>query len=95
MSGSIARSVKQIKEDLRSVVAPNLILRLCRAAGHALRDRTLGPVETLYLFVAQILHGNTSCAHVRHFGDFAFARSAYCQGGVRFPPAPLSTLIAR
>jgi hypothetical protein len=66
MSGSIARSVQQIKGDLRSVVAPNLILRLCQAAGHAWRDRTLGPVETLSLFVAQILHGNTSCAHVRH-----------------------------
>lgn len=85
MSGSIARSVQQIKGDLRSIVAPNLILRLCRAAGHAWRDRTLGPVETIYLFVAQILHGNTSCAHVRHFGDFAFARSAYCQARQRLP----------
>ncbi|MHC4405978.1 MAG: IS4 family transposase [Planctomycetota bacterium] len=85
MSGSIARSVRKIKEDLGSIVAADRIVRLCRAAGHAWRDRTLGPVETLYLFVAQILHGNTSCAHVRHFGDFAFARSAYCQARKRLP----------
>ena len=85
MGGSIAQSVQQIKGDLRSIVAPNLILRLCRAAGHAWRDRTLGPVETIYLFVAQILHGNTSCAHVRQFGNFAFARSAYCTARKRLP----------
>ncbi len=85
MSGSIARSVQQIKGDLRSIIAPSLILTLCRAAGHAWRDRTLGPVKTLHLFVAQILHGNTSCAHVRQFGNFAFARSAYCTARKRLP----------
>ncbi|MHC4430101.1 MAG: transposase [Planctomycetota bacterium] len=85
MGGSIAQSVQEIKRDLRAIIAPSLILTRCRAAGHAWRDRTLGPVETLYLFVAQILHGNTSCAHVRHFGDFAFARSAYCQARKRLP----------
>jgi hypothetical protein len=85
MSGSIARSVQQIKGDLRSIVAPKLILRLCRAAGHAWRDRTLGPVETIHLFAAQILHGNTSCAHVRQLGNFAFTRSAYCEARQRLP----------
>ena len=77
MSSSITRSVQQIKGDLGSIIAPELILRLCQAAGHAWRDRTLGPVETIYLFIALILHGNTSCAHVRQFANFGFVRSAY------------------
>ena len=64
MSSSIALSVRQIKEDLGSIVAADRIVRLCHAAGHAWRDRTLGPVQTVYLFIAQVLHGNTSCAHV-------------------------------
>ncbi len=85
MSGSIARSVRQIKGDLRSIVAASLIVRLCQAAGHAWRDRTLGPVETVYLFIEQVLHGNTSCAHVRQLGDFAFVRSAYCEARKRLP----------
>ncbi len=75
MSGSIARSVWEIKGNLRSIVAASQIVRLCQAAGHAWRDRTLGPVETVYLFIAQVLHGNTSCAHVRQLGHFAFASS--------------------
>ena len=59
MSCSITRSVHQIKGDLRSIVAPTQIVRLCQAAGHAWRDRALGPVETIHLFIAQVLHGNT------------------------------------
>jgi hypothetical protein len=82
---SIARSVQEIKGDLRSIVAPGQITRLCQAAGHTWRDRTLGPVETIYLFIAQVLHGNTSCAHVRQIGNFAFTRSAYCEARNRLP----------
>lgn len=85
MSGSIARSVRQIKADLESFVCPELIVMLCRAAGHVWRDRTLGPIETINLFLVQVLHGNTSCAHVRQFGRFAFTRSAYCEARQRLP----------
>jgi len=42
MSSSIARSVREIKRDLESIVAARQIVRLCQAAGHAWRDRTLG-----------------------------------------------------
>jgi hypothetical protein len=82
---SIARSVQQIKGDPRSIIAPSMIYRLCMTAGHVWRARTLGPVETIYLFVAQILRGNTSCAHVRQLGGFAFTRSAYCEARKRLP----------
>ncbi len=85
MSGSITRSVQQIKGDVRSIIGPSQIVRLCQAGGHWWRDRTLGPVETIYLFIAQVLHGNTSCAHVRQLGNFAFTRSAYCEARKRLP----------
>ena len=60
MSGSIVRSVQQIKGDLRSIIAPSQLRRLCQAARYAWRDRILGPVETICLFIAQVLHGNTN-----------------------------------
>ena len=85
MSGSIAQSVRQVKGDLRSLVTPSQIMRQCQAAGHGWRHRTLGPVETIYLFIAQVLHGNTSCAHVRQLGNFTFTRSAYCEARKRLP----------
>jgi hypothetical protein len=91
--GSIARSVRQIKADLGSIVAASQITKLCEAAGHIWRDRSLGPVETIYLFIAQILHGNTSCAHVRQLGGFAFTRSAYCEARKRLPVQVLRDLL--
>lgn len=85
MGASIAQSVSKIKEDLGSIIEASLIVRLCLAAGHRWRDRALGPVETIYLFIRQVLHGNTSCAHVRQLGNFAFTRSAYCEARMRLP----------
>jgi hypothetical protein len=93
MSGSIANRVQEIKADLRSIIAPDTIIRLCQGASHAWRDRTLGPVQTIYLFIAQILHGNTSCAHVRQLGNFAFTRSAYCEARKRLPVKVLRDLL--
>lgn len=94
MSGSITRSVRQIKRnDWQSIVNPDLIVKLCQAAGYAWRDRTLGPVQTIFLFITQILHGNTSCAHVRQLGNFAFTRSAYCEARRRLPVGVLSALL--
>lgn len=93
MSGSIANRLQQIKADLRSIIPPDTIIRFCQGAGHAWRDRTLGPIQTIYLFIAQILHGNTSCAHVRQLGKFAFTRSAYCEARKRLPVKVLCGLL--
>ena len=93
MSGSIARSVQKIKADIPSIVTPDLITRLCVAAKHEWRERTLGPVQTIYLFMAQILHGNTSCTHVRQFGGFTFVSSAYCRARKRLPVSIFRALL--
>ena len=90
---SITRSVQEIKADVRLMITPSQVYKLCTAVGHVWRDRALGPVETIYLFVAQILHGNTSCAHVRQLANFAFTRSAYCEARKRLPVALLRELL--
>lgn len=84
-TGSIARAVRDIKDDLFATVSPDLILDICIAEGHRWRNRVLGPVETLHLFIVQVLHGNTSCAHVRVLGRFGFSRATYCAARGRIP----------
>lgn len=84
-ANSITRAVHRIKDDLFAVVSPELILEICAAEGHRWRTRVLGPVETLQLFIVQVLHGNTSCAHVRVLGRFSFSRAAYCAARSRIP----------
>lgn len=93
MDGSISRSVRTVKDDLCSIITPSLIVGLCRAAGHTWRNRTLGPVETIYLFISQVLNGNTSCAHVRQLGRFTFATSAYCEARARLPARVVRDLL--
>ena len=52
---SIARALARIKEDVRSFVPDESVRRACRAAGHRWRERRLGPVETVHLFVLQVV----------------------------------------
>jgi hypothetical protein len=55
----------------------------------------LDPVTTVSLFILRILHGNTACSHVVHFGRWNFTDAAYCAARKRLPPAALRRLAAR
>jgi hypothetical protein len=60
MAASIARALARIKDDLRAFVTDASIERAARDAGHRWRERQLGPVETVHLFVLQVIHFNTA-----------------------------------
>ena len=47
---------------------------------------------TIYLFILQILHGNTACQHAVHFGRWNFTDSAYCAARKRLPLGVLRRL---
>lgn len=57
------------------------------------RRRVLDPVATVYLFLLQVLNGNTACQHVVHLGGWTFTDSAYCQARRRLPLAVLQALL--
>src|SRR5262245_43738295 len=75
----------RLRQDQSAHLAPEAIKDACRREGHTWRQRLLDPVMTLYLFLLQILHGNTACTHVVHFGRWTFTDSAYCQARKRLP----------
>ena len=52
-------------------------------------------MTTLYLFILQILHGNTACTHTVHFGRWNFTDSAYCAARKRLPLGVIRRLAAR
>lgn len=76
---SITDALCHIKANLTQVLPPTLPDQICRALGHAHRHRTLTPTATTYLFLQQILHGNTACRELRHLSKIDFTDSAYCQ----------------
>jgi hypothetical protein len=65
----------------------------CRACGHAWRERLLTPLVTLRLFLTQVLHGNTSIAHLRQLAGLRFAPGSYCEARERLPLGVIVGLI--
>src|SRR4051812_26938970 len=90
---SISRALGRIKDDLRPFLPDELIVGACAAAGHVWRERLLGPVQTLHLFVLQVLHFNTSIAGLRRVAKCAFSEGSYCDARGRLPLAALQSLL--
>jgi len=71
------------------------IVRACEEAGHQWRDRKLGPVATVRMFLLQILYGNVACEFVPHLAGKDVTGSAYCTARGRLPLAALQSLLTR
>ena len=93
MAQSIARALARIKDDVRAVVSDEAIVRAARDAGHRWRERQFGPVETVHLFVLQVIHFNTAMTHLRHLAGHAVNAAAYCEARMRLPLEVLRTLL--
>jgi hypothetical protein len=75
----------RLKQGPAECLTAEAIQAACRQEHYSWRERILSPVTTIYLFLLQILHGNTACQHVVHFGCWTFTRNAYCQARKRLP----------
>lgn len=95
MVGNIARIVAQFKQSWSSELEDDAILEACRAAGHRWRERELGPVVTVKMFLLQILYGNAACNFVPRLAGKDVTGSAYCEARARLPLAALQTLLTR
>ena len=61
---SIRRVLAQIKDDWATRLTEEHLTRVCRQCGATWRNRTLSPVVTIYVFLLQVLHGNTAMTHL-------------------------------
>lgn len=90
---NISRALSRIKQDLEQHLPASSIEAACREAGHAWRERQFGPVQTVHLFVLQVLHFNTAITHLRHLAGKAVNAAAYCQARMRLPLSALQKLL--
>ena len=95
MVGNIARIVAQFKRSWSRELEDEAIERACQEAGHQWRERELGPVATVKMFLLQILFGNVACQFVPHLAGKDVTGSAYCTARGRLPLAALQTLLTR
>jgi Transposase DDE domain len=79
MAGIISSALAKVKQEWKTLLGAEQVLAVCRAIGYRWRPRRFGPVETVQLFLLQILHGNTALTHLSHlWGSFVNA-SAFCE----------------
>ncbi len=83
----------RLRQDIAASLSQAAIEDACRQARHSWRNAILDPATTFYLFLLQVLHGNTACRHVVHFGGWSFSDTAYCQARKRLPLAVVHRLL--
>src|SRR5258708_36697845 len=90
---SVASTLARIKDDLQPFIPEESILQAAREAGHHWRERVLGPVQTVHLFIVQVLCFNTAMTNLRHLSKAPVKAPAYCKAPILLPLAVLESLL--
>jgi hypothetical protein len=93
MFGNMTRIIARIKESWQRELEDEAIREACLQAGHRWRERQLGPVTTIKMFLLQILYGNVACNFVPHLAGKRVSGSSYCEARSRLPLAALEALL--
>jgi hypothetical protein len=93
MALTIPQILRQFKADVGKAIAAETILKICGYLQYVCRERVLGPVTTVHVFLVQILHGNTACTALSRLADVAFTAAAYCAARKRLPLALFKELL--
>lgn len=95
MAGIVCALGRLRREPFADLRIATHLDQLCKQACHVWRDRLLTPLLTLRLFALQVLHGNTSIAHLRQLSGIDFAPASYCEARQRLPLEVLTALLER
>jgi Transposase DDE domain len=93
MSASIVQAVARIKRNVAQFLTAASIVQACRDVQYTWRERDLGPVQTVWAFLLQVLHGNTACTHVVRLAQLSCSSTAYCEARIRLPLAALQRVL--
>src|SRR5262245_36187042 len=94
MALTIPQVLRQFKADVATAIAAATIQKICGYLSYVCRDRVLGPVTTVHVFLVQILHGNTACTALPRLAGVPFSAAAYCRARKRLPLALFKELLA-
>ena len=93
MPPRIIAILSRVRKDVAAAIAAESIVAACKDVGYRWRERKLGPVETIHLFLLQVLLKNTACQHVVQLGEWRFTDTAYCAARKRLPLILFSKLV--
>lgn len=84
MAGHLRAALNQVKAQLHRQL-PVEVDELARQVGHRWRENKLTPAVTVWLFLLQILNGNTAMTALRLLGGITVQASSYCDARMRLP----------
>lgn len=90
---SVSSALERIKDELHAFLPDAAIERVCEQMGHHWRQRMLGPVQTVHLFIVQVLNFNTAMTGLRHLSKTALNAPSYCKARMRLPLKVLQALL--
>src|SRR5712664_3084278 len=95
MALTIPEIVRQFKVDVAKAISAETIMKICGYLEYVCRERVLGPVTTVHVFLLQIFHGNTACTALSRLAEVPFTAAAYCKARGRLPLALFEDLLER
>jgi hypothetical protein len=95
MPANLLAAIAQIKRGVAEVLSAAAMEGVAREVQHRWRQRELGPAQTVWAFLLQILHGNVACTQVARFAQLSCSATAYCTARTRLPLALVERLVER
>jgi hypothetical protein len=93
MALTIVQVVARFKADVGQALSAATIEKVCGYLGYRFRQRILGPVNLVHIFLLQVLHGNVACTALPRLANLSFTDEAYCQARKRLPLALFEELL--
>ncbi len=87
--------LKRIRQDVATLLDKEAINAVCREQKYTWKDRLLNPVNTIHLFMIQVLNENTPINDVPRKSGESFTGSAYCKARKRLPLRVFKGLLRR
>jgi hypothetical protein len=84
MARHLRAAMARVKVQIQSRL-PVDVQSIAHDCGHVWRESKLTPAVTVWLFMLQILNGNTAITALRLLGGIATAASSYCEARKRLP----------
>ena len=89
-------SIRQrIRQDVATLLGKEAINAACREEQYSWKDRLLNPVNTIHLFILQVLNQNAPINDVPRKSGESFTGSAYCKARKRLPLGVFKSLVRR
>ena len=93
MYSHLNAALERIKKNVAVALSAPAIEQACHDTEHVWRERELGPAQTIWAFLLQVLHGNTACKHVLRLAQLTCSDTAYGEARARIPLATYERLL--